>query len=208
MVNVVAEMGEVGLPGLYLRQVREALLNAQVRRVRAVAEAVEYHHVNPMKLPDGRFGQTRAIRDIPSPRAAMFQQVSRHRRAMLNFQRRDVDIADGEWPVNRNEINLRTVQPDVRGLVVNIVEHMADVRQGILLRIRRQDTLVKRVEAADVVEPENVVRVRMREQYRMATLDLVIQHLLAEVGRRVNDEGRLVCADIEAAPPPPVTRVA
>ena len=61
-----------------------------------------------------------------------------------------------------------------------------DVRGGVA----RDRAALHEVEAADLVEPEDVIRVAVREEHRVHARDAVRQRLLPQIGRGVHQDRR------------------
>jgi hypothetical protein len=61
-------------------------------------------------------------------------------------------------------------------------------------------TLLEIGKAADIVESENMVGMRMGEEYGVDALNAERQHLVAEIRWGIENEVLAACHDIQAAP--------
>ena len=58
------------------------------------------------------------------------------------------------------------------------------------VRVARDRRALQRVEAPQLVEPEDVIGVAVREEDRVDARDAVAQRLLPKIGRRVDEDAR------------------
>src|SRR5436853_187635 len=70
----------------------------------------------------------------------------------------------------------------------DVCELAADRVPRLSIRIARDGPALQRVEAAQIVEAEDVIRMRVREEYGVDARNAVRQRLLPEINRRIDQE--------------------
>src|SRR5882724_2689544 len=176
-------MGEPGAAWLEAVDEFEGLVYRLVHGMRRVAERVEYEFVETLEQSDGRLQDGAEIRQIGGIAEAKTQDVE------ITVDQRNwrdgcaekfdgaVDVMDfDEW--NR---------ADFRLTVEHVRKRAAQDVKCFGVRENRQRGLLTHVEGANVVEPENVVSMGVREEDGVEPLKADAKGLLAEVRRRVND---------------------
>src|ERR1043165_825727 len=171
---------------LQLIDVRERLINPQVRRVFSKAQAVEDEHVQSLQCFDCRGRNLAEIRQI----SKIIEAIGHYRQATMNyFQRRDLQLfSDAEARTGRNDIRnyLRQTTAKVRWLK-DVLEDTFDIDPGAVVCVNTQRTKTK-VQRSDVVETKNVIGVTVSDENCIELFQSEAQSLLAEVCRRIDED--------------------
>ena len=105
-------------------------------------------------------------------------------------------------------IELRDAAAHPLEAVEHVEERPANRVPRLRVRVARDRTALQRVEAAHIVEAEDVVRVRVREEDRVDARDPVRKRLLAQVGRGVDEDPRAIGhVDVDRRAQPAIARV-
>src|SRR6185369_5164350 len=105
-------------------------------------------------------------------------------------------------------IELGNAAAKPRDAVKDVTERLPQRLPRRRVRITRDGATLNRVETAQLVEPEDVIRVAMREEHRIDSRQFVNERLLPKVGTRI-DKQLHVRGDIEidGRPQPLVARI-
>ena len=100
-------------------------------------------------------------------------------------------------------MHARNTAKGVAGFI-HIIKLDPHLSHGFRRAINRDVLLLQGGKAADIVEPKNMVGMRMRQENRIDAFDSEAQHLVAKIRRRIEYEVLAFCNDIQTATPPPV----
>ena len=116
---------------------------------------------------------------------------------MPNRHRDDGGAAEREWPGERPEIELRQSASLLRRRVEDVCEHPSHLRQRPFCSVDRDRRLLSEVVDADVVEAQDVIGMRVRQDDRVDARDAEAQRLCPQVGRGVEQDRAAI---VEAEP--------
>ena len=184
-----------------------ALCNGQVGLMRAVPERIEDHHIHAaqrllrFRRQDATIGHISQRPPITFETKAQRLLDSMHHGQGRNFYR-----ADGERNGHLVILDPRPVEPG-HLFGANVVENAEQIPEGLRRGVGRNHRTLNRIEPADVVESEDVIRVGMRKQHRVNSWNPGIHRLLAKVGRRVHHKVQAARLDVQACAAAPVALV-
>ena len=85
------------------------------------------------------------------------------------------------------QVELRLAATDLR-IVPDVAECAADRLRGHRIRIRGDRLALSEVERSNVVEPHQMIGVRVREEDEVEPRDRVAKKLQSQIGRRIDQE--------------------
>src|SRR5205814_2798679 len=85
---------------------------------------------------------------------------------------------------------------DAAALLQRALEHVEEASRdgapGFGVPVARHRSALELVEGAEVVEAEDVIRMGMREQHRVNTIEPVGQRLLPQIDRRIDEDAKSI----------------
>src|SRR5215203_290794 len=156
-----------------------------MRRMRFVANAVENQHVQALK-PGNRFlGNKIQVGRV----GKIVEAISNHGQLAVNdFERRYFQIfADTERRIMLDRVRNQLGKPaaDMRRLK-DILKNAFEVFPRDFVGVNAHRAVAK-IERANIVEPENMVNMTMRDQNRVEIINARAQRLLAKIYRGINE---------------------
>jgi len=202
--NLMAEVCQPGAPGQNGPRRLDGLRDAHVGRMRCVPKCIEHedldaagriHSLGREVGAVGVVGQQAASatgKDVPGA----------HKAAMGQIDRGDGGLAEEKRAIDRARGEPEIVLPGA-GFVEGKPEGLPEAGHGRRGGMDRHLAILHLAEAAQIIEPHDVIRVRMGEECCIHPPDPLPQALLSEVGRRV-DHGMEIGESKENRGPCPV----
>ena len=199
VVEVVAEVGEVGSAGAEVSDDFEALVEREMGGVGAVAQRVEDEDADAADDGAALLGQLVEVGHVGEGAAGEVEaEALGVRPAVDDGEGRDAERfaalaggGDGEGRVGGAEVELGAVGAGDVGLE-DVVEDAADVAEGGGAGVERDGlAALDGVDAADVVKAEEVVDVGVGDEGGVDAPDVGAEGLLAEVGRGVDEDAEV-----------------
>jgi hypothetical protein len=191
--QVVSHVRKVGVPRCNPFSDGNRFSEGKVRVMRRVTKRIQHKDVHALHQSPCLVRETvtvRQISEIAEPEAEDWEF------AVPQRDRHDANATDRERPRNFVDDQLGHAATLLQRSLEHVGELPSDCGQRFAVAITRDGESLKRVEAAEVVEPEYVIGVGVREQNGVNTRDFVRESLLPQVGCRVDENPRLV-ADVE-----------
>ena len=191
MVNVVGEVGEEGLPRLQLVDDFEGLVDAEVGGVVAVAQGVEDQEVEVLEKRPGFGGDARHVGAVGQGLAgvvdaeagdgeAAVQETQGGEGGVVELDRAGDFEGEGDQFGDEGIVDVA-----VRG--EDVFEHAGQRVVGRRLGVDFERGVHGGVEAAQVVEAEDVVGVGVGDEDRVEATEFRPQGLVAQVGGGVDE---------------------
>ena len=167
--------------------------------MRRGAQRVEHAHFHAANRLDGGQRHFLAIAHVSELlHAALRKEVAvRRRPAVRQRKRRHAQVANLKRAINdarlRDEVTLRP-----RPVVKSVSKDAPQRLHRLSARIDRQRLEAAQIaEAPAIVQPHDVVRVRVREDDRVQPVDFFAQHLDAKLRRRIDHQLDLVGGEVD-----------
>ncbi len=197
-VGVAAHLvGDVRHVGTVRCQPLDHLQRLLQRHVRRVVELAQRRQDEDVEVLEQRHGLVRDGLDVGEI-GDVADAVAEDRQPAVDYRYRldahAVDV-DRLGALDRVEVEVRFHAEDREGVLEGVPEPGAEVLHGVRRGVGRDPLLLERVEAAHVVDAGGVVGVHMRIEERVDATIVAAQHLVAEIRRRVEEEGDVVDAD-------------
>ena len=189
MRDIVAEMREVGPVGSDQPGSLDGLLKVHMRRMRCVAERVQYQNPDSPRRFQSGIGQSGAVGEIGEqfPPAAMQDKARRRELSMRQIHRHDCCLPQLERTINPAGIKPEIVLPGL-GRIEGVAETMPQLIHRLRRGVNWHLAILHLAEAAHIVESHDVIRMGMGEEGGVEALDPFAERLHAELRGRVDDE--------------------
>src|SRR5689334_8726731 len=198
-------MREVGLLRRHLLRNRDRLAEREVRVVRLIAQRVEHQYVHTLDQTERYVRDVVAVGEI---RKVAETEAENRQLPMPEGNRNDLDPADEEGAPHRVLADLRHAATRLKRSLEDVRKLPANLRPGLLVGVTRNRAALQLVEAPQIVEPEDVVRVRVGEENRIDMGNVMRQHLLTQIRRRIHqDLGAFGDVDVDRRTQPSVSYV-
>src|SRR6185503_20023616 len=156
-----------------------------MRRVFFDAQTVEHEDVEPAHQLQCLFRNLAQVGGV----SEVVKTIGRHRQTPVDYYegRHNQIFGEAKRSTRFNCVRYHLGQPatEMRRLE-DIFEDAIDVDPGAFIGVKAERAVAK-IQRTNIVEPEDVVRMAVRNQDRIQTLQAVAQGLLPEVGRSIDE---------------------
>lgn len=186
MEDIVAHVREVGNVRLHVRDHLKRLGDAEMHRVRALAERVEHEYIKAaQEIARGGWHLRRVgyVRKLPEPEAE-------HRRAPMRNRDGDNRMAvDREWAINTMECEGGfSAEKRQWWIIENVGKPLVEGRFDQRVRVDGDYLLLNGIEGAHVVQPGGMVGMRVGEKYGVYMRHSSGERLQSQLRGGINQE--------------------
>src|SRR5215831_11071766 len=186
MLHFMRNVREVSSLWPQLLDVFQRALQPQVRLMRANAQTIEHENFQTLQAVDGCGRNLTEVGRV----SKIVEPVSNYRQPPVNYFKRGylkiVTDTKGRATDHRMRHYLREAAPKMCGLK-DILKDAADVFPRAFVGIQAQGAITK-VQRANVIQAENMIRVTMRHQHRIEVPQSNLQGLLSKIARGINND--------------------
>jgi hypothetical protein len=205
--DIVSDMSEQRMPRSNSSYVIQRLFHVQMRRMRGVAQRIDDQQIESAQLLERLFRNQITIgheRDLGAP---VVQAKRGHFGLTVDDRDRPhLHSADLKIASDRLRGDLRQTAADVLN-IEDVMEDLPQLAQRVFAR-EEWNRALPEIYRADIIEPEDVIGVAVRDQQRIDPVDLFPESLLPEVGGYIDDQTLIIILDHESGAQPFIARIA
>lgn len=186
MLDVVGDMSKESSPRLQLFDVRERLINPQVRWMFSKAQAIKDEDVQTLQSFDCRGWNLAEIRQV----SKIVEAIGHHRQTTMDyFQGRDLQLfSNAETRTGGDDVRnyFRQTSTKMRRLK-DVFEDAFDIDPGAFVCVNAKRSKTK-VQRPDVIKTKNMIGVTVSDENGIEMFQTEAQSLLAKVRRRIDQD--------------------
>lgn len=170
----------------------EGFLNREMRRVRGMAQGIDHQHIDSPRRFFGLGRNGLAIGHVSQslPTAPMENQSGGFDPTVRERNRNQLGLSQSEWAIDRVGLG-PNIRPEFWTVIEGVLENPREIGQRPCRSINRNVPVLDLTKSAKIVEPQNVITVRMGVDDRIERLDTLAQALRSKVRRSIDTERTL-----------------
>jgi tetrapyrrole methylase family protein / MazG family protein len=205
MRQVVCHVREVGLSRRNPPCSGHRLAKREVRFVRCVTQRVEHEDVDAFDQLPRVVRNPVAVRQV---RETAETEAEDRQLAVPEWDGHDSNSADGQRTRDFGGGQPGHTAAFLQRALEHIRELTPDRLQRLAVPVTRDRRALKRVETAEIIEPEDVIRVCMCEEDRIHARESVLERLLPQIRSRVDKDARMFgYVDVNRGSEASITRI-